>query len=156
VDEAIGASAFSMKGVLVLAPILTAPVQPGAYVTVIGEVVRFDPAAIATRMKEAMPVLPADVASRYQGKAAIIATSVINNAMADLEKKLPPPMSPDELNLNNAMKQIGPGFTALRQAVSGSNMPDISADATTIATGFTQAAAFWRATPRPDAAKWTE
>ena len=58
VDGAIGDSAFSMKGVLVLAPILTAPVKPGAYVTVIGDVVRFDPAAIATRMKESMPVLP--------------------------------------------------------------------------------------------------
>jgi cytochrome c556 len=158
VDGAIGDSAFSMKGVLVLAPILTAPVKPGAYVTVIGDVVRFDPAAIATRMKESMPVLPPDAAAKYQGRPAIIATSVINEAMTDLAKKPPPPMSPDELNLNKAMKEIGPGFTALRQALGGAtpSMTDAAREATTLVNGFTQASAFWKVTPRPDAAKWTE
>jgi len=156
VEEPIGESAFSMKGVLVLAPVLTAPVKPGAYVTVIGDVVRFEASAIATRMKDAMPVLPPEIAAKYQGHPVIVATSVINSAMMDLAKKLPPPMSPDEINLNTAMKQIGPGFTALRQAVAGGNMADAASEATTIAAGFTQAAAFWKATPREDAAKWTE
>ena len=36
-----------------------------------------------------MPVLAADVAAKYRGRAAIIATSVINGAMTDLAKRAP-------------------------------------------------------------------
>src|SRR5262249_20359475 len=111
--------AAGAQDVLIVAPLLTSPVQPGAYVTVIGEVVKFDPAAGAARMKEAAP--PRDVAAKYAGRPAVLATSVINGAMTDLAKKLPPPMTPAELELNKAMKQISPAFTALRQAVTASN-----------------------------------
>src|SRR5262249_39208327 len=95
-------------------------------------------------------------AVKFQGGPAIIAVSVINGSMTDLAKKLPPPMSPDELNLNKAMKTIGPGFTALRAAVNGSNAADAATQAAAIAKGFTAAAAFWKANARPDAAQWTE
>ena len=39
------------KDVLVLAPTLTGVVQPNTYVTVVGEVIRFDPAEVAKRLK---------------------------------------------------------------------------------------------------------
>ena len=126
VDQRYGGTAFSVdqdratsagQDVLVLAPLLNAPVEANAYVTVIGEVVRFDAADAAARMKDAMPVLAPDVAAKYRGRAAIIATSVINGAMTDLAKRLPPPMTPEELALSKVMKQVGPGFTALRQSV---------------------------------------
>lgn len=164
VGQRLGATAFSLEqnpaahggqAVLVLAPLLNGPIEPHAYLTVIGEVVRFDATAIAGRMKDAMPVLGPDVAAAYRGRAAIIASSVINTAMTDLAKRLPPPMTPEELALSKVMKQIGPGFTALRQSVTGSNA-DAAAQAGALKTGFTQAAAFWKSQPHPDAMQWNE
>jgi cytochrome c556 len=142
------------QDVLVVAPLLTSPVQPGAYVTVIGEVIKFDSALVLARMKEAAP--PADVAAKYAGKPALLATSVINTAMTDLAKKLPPPMTPAEIDLNKAMKQISPAFTALRQAVTASNTSDARVQATALSSGFTAAAAFWKTQPHPEAVEWTE
>ena len=164
VEQRFGATAFSIDqdstksapDVLVLAPILTAPVEPNAYVTVIGEVVRFDLATVTARMKEATPALPADVVAKYRGRPAIIATSVINHAMTDLAKRLPPPMSPEEQALSRLMKQIGPGFNTLRQAVTASNAADVTSQASMLNKAFTDAAAFWRTQAHPDAIQWTE
>ena len=105
VEQRYGAAAFSIdqdrtksaeQDILVLAPLLNAPVEPNTYVTVIGEVVRFDLAAVTAKMKDAMPALAAEVVAKYRGRPAIIASSVINSAMTDLAKRLPPPMSPEE------------------------------------------------------------
>jgi hypothetical protein len=142
------------QDVLIVAPLLTSPVQPGAYVTVIGEVIKFDPAVVAARMKDAAP--SPDVAAKYTGKPAVLATSVINQSMTDLAKKLPPPMTLAEIELNKAMKQISPAFTALRQAVTASNTSDARDQATALAKGFTAAAAFWQTQPHPEAVQWTE
>jgi cytochrome c556 len=165
VDRRFGATAFSVdqdkvksagQDVLVLAPLLTAPVEPDAYVTVIGEAVRFDSATVAARMKDTMPALAPDVAAKYEGRAAIIAVSVINNAMTDLAKRLPPPMTPDEEALSKLMKQIGPGFNALRQAVTGTNAADAGAQSAGLTKLFTDTAAFWKSKPHPDAIQWND
>ena len=164
VDQRYGATAFTVDqdrskagaDVLVLAPLLNSPVEPNAYVTVIGEVVRFEAADASTRMKESMPVLAAEVAEKYRGRAAIIATSVINGAMTDLAKRLPPPMSPEELALSKVMKQVGPGFNTLRQSVTAANGPETTAGAAALVKHFGEAAAFWKANPRPDAIQWNE
>ena len=164
VAQVYGATAFSVAqanqkdraaDVLVVAPILTAPVQPGSYVTIIGDVIRFDSATLVSRMKDTAPVLAPEVVERYRGKPAIVAVSVINGAMTDLAKKLPPPMTPGEVALNKAMKQVGPAFTALRQAATGSNAADAAAQAAALKAGFTEAAAFWKTQARPDATEWT-
>ena len=168
VDQRFGETAFSVaqarakpaadgaRDVLVLAPLLTGPVEPGAYVTVIGEVMRFEPADVAAKMKDAAPQLPADAIAKYRGRPAIIATSVINSGMTDLAKRLPPPMSPEEEALSRQMKQIGPAFSALRQAVTASNAADVAAQATAMTKAFGEAAAFWKPRPHPDAIQWTE
>jgi hypothetical protein len=165
VEQRYGSTAFSVdqdrtksaeQDVLILAPLLNAPVEPNGYVTVIGEVVKFDVADAAARMKDAMPILAPDVVARYRGRAAIIATSVINGAMTDLAKRLPPPMSPEELALSKVMKQVGPGFNALRQAATATNGPDTSAQAAGLVKLFGEAAAFWKLQARPDAIQWTE
>lgn len=140
--------------VLIVAPLLTAAVEPGSYVTVIGEVVKFDAQAVAARMKDAAP--PAAVAAKFAGRPAVLAMSVINTSMTDLAKKLPPPMTPEELQLNKAMKQVGPAFTALRQAVTASNASDAKDQAAALSAGFTEAAAFWKTQPHPEAVQWTE
>jgi hypothetical protein len=164
VDQRFGSTAFSVDqdakssgpDVLVLAPLLNAPVEPNAYVTVIGEVVKFDAGDAAARMKDAMPVLPADVAAKYRGRAAIIATSVINGAMTDLARRLPPPMSPEELAYSKVMKQVGPGFTSLRQLVTAAKGPETADQAAALAKLFGEAAPFWKAQARPDAIQWVE
>ena len=168
VGKPFGATAFSVvqgrtangagpaSDVLVLAPLLTAPVEPGAYVTVIGEVIRFDPAVAAAKMKDAAPQLPADVVDTFRGRPAIVATSVINGAMTDLAKRLPPPMTAEEQALSRQMKVIGPGFNALRQAVTAANSTDAAAHATSLTKAFAEAAAFWKPKPHPDAIQWTE
>ena len=168
VDQRFGDTAFSVvqgrargssdgpRDLLVLAAVLTAPVESGAYVTVIGEVMRFETAEIAAKMKDAMPQLSADVMNAYRGRPAIVATSVINAAMTDLAKRLPPPMSPEEQALSRQMKQIGPGFSALRQAVTAANAADAAAHAAAMSKAFGEAAAFWKPRPHPDAIQWTE
>ena len=132
-----------------LAPLLNAPVEPNAYVTVIGEVVRFDAADAAARMKDAMPSLAPEVAAKYRGRPAIIATSVINGAMTDLARKLPPPMSPEELALSKVMKQVGPGFTALRTAATASNGAETTAQSAALVKLFGEAVVFWKAQAAP-------
>jgi cytochrome c556 len=166
VDQRFGASAFSIvqgrRGdttggdVLVLAPILTAPVAPGAYVTVIGEVVRFDPEQVAAKMKGNAPALDADTVAKYRGRPAIVATSVINAAMTDLAKRLPPPMTPEEEALSRLMKQIGPGFNSLRQSVTAANATDAAAQAAALHKAFGETAAFWKGKTHPDALQWNE
>ena len=168
VDQRFGETAFSViqgganaaavetRDLLVMAPVLTAPVEPGKYVTVIGEVVKFEPADVAAKMKDAAPQLAPDVIAKYRGRPAIVAASVINNAMTDLAKRLPPPMSPEEQALSRQMKQIGPAFNALRQAVTASNAADAGAQASTMTRAFGEAAAFWKPRPHPDAIQWTE
>jgi len=148
------ARANAGQDILVVAPLLTAPVQPGAYVTVIGEVVKYDPAAVSERMKDAAPA--AEIAAKYAGRPALLATSVINGAMTDLAKKLPPPMTPGEIELNRAMKQISPAFTALRQAATAGNTSDARDHAAALSSGFTAAATFWKTQPHPEAVEWTE
>lgn len=159
-----GATAFSIvqanqkdraADILVVAPLLTAPLQPGAYVTVIGDVIRFDTPTLVSRMKDAAPVLAPDVVDRYRGKPALVAVSVINGSMTDLARKLPPPMSAEEVMLNKAMKQVGPAFTALRQAATASNAADAATQAAALKSGFTDAAAFWKTQAHPDATEWT-
>jgi hypothetical protein len=165
VDQTYGATAFSVdqdraksagQDVLVLAPLLNAPVEPNAYVTVIGDVVRFDLAETAARMKDAMPLLGPEVVAKYRGRPAIIATSVINGAMTDLARRLPPPISPAELALSKVMKQVGPGFTTLRQSATAGSGPETTAQAAALVKLFGEAAAFWKIQSRPDAIQWTE
>ena len=165
VEQRYGATAFSIdqdrtksaaQDVLVLAAFLNAPVEPNSYVTVIGDVVRFDLAAVMARMKDSMPALAPEVVAKYHGRPAIIASSVINTALTDLAKRLPPPMTPAEEAFSRLMKQVGPGFNALRQAVTASNGGDAAAHAAALKKNFTETAAFWKTKTYPDATQWNE
>jgi len=164
VDRRFGATAFTIaqkraksagQDVLVLVPLLTAPVAPDAYVTVIGEAVRFDPVETAAKMKDAMPALSPEVAAGFRGRAAIIATSVINGAMNDLAKRPPPPMSAEEEALSKLMKQIGPAFNALREAATASNAADAAQQAGLLKAAFADTAPFWKTRMLEDAIKWS-
>ena len=162
VEKSLGPTAFAVDqsapktggdGILVLAPRLNAPVDLNSYVTVVGQLVKFDPAEIASKSKDIKVDLPPDVVEKYRGRPALLANAVINKAYADLAKRLPPPMNADEETLSKLMKQIAPAFAAMR------NADDATADATkqnaaVLKQAFTETEAFWRAKGKTDAIQW--
>jgi cytochrome c556 len=165
VDQIFSRTAFSLdqdpakstgQDVLVLVPTLQGPVDLNAYVTVFGEVVKFDPAEIARKVKDYRLDLPADVAAKYRGRPAVIATTVLNAKMVDLAKRLPPPMTADEEALSKVMKRVAPAFAALRQAADGSNADGARQNAVILKQAFTETEAFWKAKSKADAAKWAQ
>ncbi|MFI5179649.1 MAG: hypothetical protein ACHQO8_13850, partial [Vicinamibacterales bacterium] len=105
------------KDLLVLAPNLQTAPETNAYVTVVGDAVRFDPAEVARRLRGYTLDLPPDVIEKYKGQPAVFATAVINAANTDLAKKPIVPPTPEEEALDKVMKQVSPGFTALRQSL---------------------------------------
>jgi cytochrome c556 len=166
VDQILSPTSFSMdqdrtkstgQDVLVLAPRLNEPVEVNAYVTVLGEVVKFDPADIKSKAKELkvdLPDVPADVAAKYRGKPAVIATTVLNAKMVNLAMRLPPPMTGDEEALQKVMKRVAPAFAALRGAVDKSDMEATKQNATALKQAFTEAESFWKGKGKADATKW--
>ena len=165
VDERLAPTVFSVdqdkskrtgKDVLILAPRLNTAVEANAYVTVIGEVVRFDPEEIARKSKDYPLDLAPDVASRYRGRPAVLATAVITTALVDLTKRLPPPMTADEEAYSRIMKRVGPAFTTLRQAVTASNADAAKEVIGALKQGFTDAEAFWKTRGTLDAMGWAQ
>lgn len=158
VDQVLSKSAFSVdqqrvagapapKGptdVLVLVPTLQSPVDPKSYVTVMGELVKFDPAEVTKKAKDYKLDLPPDVAAKYAGRPTLIATSVINEKFTDLAKRLPPPMTADEEVLSKVMKQLPPALAALRSAVDANKAEDATKNAMVLRQGFTDTEAFWK------------
>jgi cytochrome c556 len=158
VDQILSKSAFSVDqhriegapapknptDVLVLVPTLQSPVDPKAYVTVMGELVKFDPAEIAKKAKDYKIDLPADAIAKYAGRPALIATSVITEKFVDLAKRLPPPMTADEESLSKIMKQLPPALAALRSAVDANKAEDATKNAMVLRQGFTDTEAFWK------------
>jgi cytochrome c556 len=165
VDQIFSRTVFSLdqdptkstgQDVLVLAPTLQGPVDLNAYVTVFGEVVKFDPAEIASKIKDYKLDLPADAAAKYRGRPAVIATTVLNAKMVDLAKRLPPPMTPDEEALGKVMKRVAPAFAALRQAADGADADKTRQNAVILKQAFTETDAFWKTKARADAMKWAQ
>lgn len=115
---------------LVIAPVLNAPLTPNAYVTVIGEV------------------------GRHDGGPAIQATSVLTAAGVDLAKRIPPPLTADEAAFDKVMKGIGPAFNALRQALGSPAGADAPKHAATLKAGFIETEAFFKKGAKADAQKW--
>jgi cytochrome c556 len=167
VDQVLSKSAFAVDqrrvagapapskptDVLVLVPNLQSPVDPKSYVTVMGELVKFDPAEVAKKAKDYKIDLPPDAIAKYTGRPALIATSVITDKFVDLAKRLPPPMTADEETLSKVMKQFPPALAALRTAVDGSKAEDATKNAAVLKQGFTDTEAFWK-TKKPDATQW--
>ena len=161
VARVLGGSTFTLAqnrtdgstgDVLVVAPVLTAALAPRSYVTVIGEVVAFDAARVAERMKNV--ALPEGVAERYRGKPAVLATSVITSSLTDIARIPPPPLTPEEQSLQQSMKAIGAAFATLRLADPAKAREDAEA-AGTLAKTFADVEAFWKTRSRPDAVQWT-
>jgi len=138
VEQLLTATAFSMDqdakkpsmtDLLIVAPTLNSPPKAGAYMTVVGVVLKFDAAEIQKRSRGYALDLPANVQERYRGKVMVLASSVVDPAMIDLAKVLPKPAAPDELALSAIMKQVQPAVAELRKGADGSDKAIATAQA---------------------------
>jgi cytochrome c556 len=130
--------------VLVLVPNIQRPVDLKSYVTVMGEVMKFDPAEIAKKAKDYKIDLPPDAMAKYAGRPVVLATSVINEKFDDVAKRLPPPLNAEEEAFQKVMRAVGPASAALRPAVDGSNAEVASKNAAILQKGFADTEAFWK------------
>jgi cytochrome c556 len=141
------------KEVIVLARRLHEKVEPNAYITVIGEVVRADAAEIAKVSKEVAASLPPDLLAQHAGKPVVIATAVVTTALNDIAKFIPPPMTPEEAVLDKAMKAVGGANGALRKGVDASNAELVKTNTDILAKAFAETEAFWKARNSAEAVK---
>jgi hypothetical protein len=154
VEANLSKSAFSVdqdktkstgKEVLVLAPTLQSTTDVNTYVTVIGQLVKFDPADVATKLKDYKLDLSPEIVSKYMGKPVVLATAVINTAGIDIAKKPIPPPTTDDLTLQRVMTRLPPAQAALRKGIDGSSAELTKEQATIIKNAFTETEAFWKA-----------
>jgi cytochrome c556 len=141
--------------VLVIAPALTAPPALNSYVTVQGEVIKFDPEEVARKARGYTLDMPADAVEKFRGKPAVIATAVITTALLDLAKKPVPPMTPDDVLLDGYMKAINPAFTALRAGLDKPDAALVTAQVATIKKGFSDVQTFFKVKDMADALQWS-
>jgi hypothetical protein len=161
VDQTLAPLAFAIdqdktksgdKSVIVIAPRMHEPVELNSYVTVIGEVVKPDAAEITKRMKGAANGI-AEILAKNPGRPVIVATSVINTALNDLAKFIPPPMTPEEAVLDKAMKAVGAANGALRKGVDASSVELVKTNTAILAKAFAETEAFWKTRGKEDAVK---
>jgi hypothetical protein len=143
------------KDVLVLAPTLQKQADTNGYVTVIGQLIKFDPAEVATRLKGYTIDLSAEDQARFKGKPVVLATAVINTAGIDIAKKPIPAMSADELALQKIMTKLPPAQAALRKALDGKDMKLSTEQATILKTAFAETEAFWKTKGNTEAMNWS-
>jgi hypothetical protein len=165
VEQALTKTAFSVdqdktkstgKEVLIIAPYLSAAVTPNSYVTVVGEVIKFDPAEVAKRAKDYTLDLPPDVIAKFAGKPAVIATSVITAELADIGKRVPPPMTPAEEAFDKTMKSVSGANTALRKGIEESSLELTKQQTAILKKGFMEAQLFFKNRNTADAVGWAQ
>ena len=139
------------KDVLVLAPTMQKPAEANGYVTVIGQLIKFDEKEVAAKLKDYKIDLSPDDLAKFRGKPVVLATAVINTAGIDIAKKPIPAMSADELALQKIMTRLQPAQAALRKALDGKDLDLVKEQATILKTSFTETEAFWKAKGNTDA-----
>lgn len=163
VDQTLSPIAFSVdqdktkstgQDVLVLAPRLNEPVEVNTYVTVIGEVVKFDPAD--AKVKDRLSGLSSDALAKYTGKPAIVATSVINTAMNDLARRLPPKMTAEEEAFQKVMQKVGAANGAFRGIIEKSDANGAKEQAAALKAAFIATEAFFKPHGKADAIGWAQ
>jgi hypothetical protein len=153
--KAVGLTGVKPSGrpLLVIAPYLNAPLDPKHYLIVRGQVVRFEPAAIAQVAPGYTLDLPADAGSKFQGQPVLVATAVLDSTYTDLAKRPIPPPTALDVSLSEAMKAINPAFTAIRAAAQESKGDVVAVNAAKLKLAFAEAAAIFDASKNPAAAR---
>jgi cytochrome c556 len=125
-----------------------------SYVTVIGEVVKFDPAD--AKVKDRLAGFSPEALARYTGKPAIVATNVINTAMNDVARRLPPKMTAEEEAFQKVMQKVGAANGAFRGIIEKSDAEGAKEQATTLKAAFVAAEAFFKPHGKADAIGWAQ
>src|SRR5262249_53818313 len=153
VEQPLTKSTFSVdqdkskadKEILIVAPTPRESVTPSAYVTILGELMKFDPDEIKKKTKNYTLDLSPDLIAKYKGKPAIVATAVVvNSTGVDIAKVPPPPMTPEELEFQKIMRQVGPANTALRGALDKMDAAAVKEQVSLLSTSFTKTEAYWK------------
>jgi cytochrome c556 len=163
VDQTLSPTAFSVdqdktkstgKDVLVLAPRLNEPLELNTYVTVIGEVVKFDPND--AKVKDRLAGFAPDALAKWTGKPAVVATSVINAAMNDVARRLPPKMTTEEEAFQKVMQKVGAANGAFRGIIEKSDVKAAQEQAATLKQAFITTEAFFKPHGKADAIGWAQ
>ena len=142
------------KEVLVLAPTLQKQADQNGYVTVIGQLIKFDEKEVAAKLKDyQIDLSPADIA-KYKGKPVVLATAVINTSGIDIAKKPIPPMTADDLALQKIMTKLPPAQAAVRKSLDSKDAAGAKEQATVLKDSFTQIEAFFKTKNNQEAMKW--
>lgn len=163
VETTVSKTAFSidqdpkratLNDILVIAPHLHDHPAPGEYITVIGEVMRFEAASIAAKARGYALDLPPDAIARYQGKPMVLATSVVDGRMTELAKFVPPPLTPEEAAFDAVMKQVNPTFGELRKGLEASDGALVKEHGTRLRGLFADTQTFFAKRSVSDAQGW--
>lgn len=142
------------KEVLVLAPSLQKPTDVNAYVTVIGQLIKFDEKEVAAKLKDyQIDLSPADIA-KFKGKPVVLATAVINTAGIDIAKKPIPAMTADDLTLQKIMTKLPAAQGAVRKTLDSKDMAGAKEQAALLKDAFAQIETFFKAKNNQEAMKW--
>ena len=160
VEASLGTMAFTVDqdktkaapDVLVLAHRMSDPVAPNTYVTVIGLLMKYDPADVAARSKAHAHDLGAD-AAKYEGKPVVLATSVVNDRMLDLARFIPPTMTPEEEALQRAMRGVPAASGEMRKGADSSNVEMATKNIATLTAAFAETESFMKKRGKLDAVK---
>jgi hypothetical protein len=159
VEQVLSKSAISVdqdktkstgKEILVLAPTMNGTVDLNTYVTVIGELMAFDPAEIAKKAKGYTLDISPEAVAKYKGRPVVLATAVVNNVGIDVAKKPIPPPTADDLALAKVMKQVGPANTALRSDIEKMDVALTKEHAGLLKRMFIETENFWKAKNKPE------
>jgi cytochrome c556 len=142
------------KEVLVLAPTLQKQADQNGYVTVIGQLIKFDEKEVAAKLKDyQIDLSPADI-EKFKGKPVVLATAVINTSGIDIAKKPIPPMTADDLALQKIMTKLPPAQAAVRKSLDSKDAAGAKEQATILKDSFAQVEAFFKAKNNQEAMKW--
>jgi hypothetical protein len=144
----------AVNDIIVIAPTLQTPAPAGAYVTVIGEAMRFDEAVLTAKAKQYKLDIPADAAARFKGRPMVLATQVVDAANTDLAKAPPVPLTPEEEAFDKVMKQVNPTFGEIRKGLEAADLDLITTQGTKLRGLFAETRTFFNDRSTLDAVGW--
>lgn len=140
--------------VLVIVPTLQTAPELNAYLTVQGEVFKFDPAEVTKRNRTYTLELTPEQIEKYRGKPAVMATVVLNAALLDLAKRPITPPTPAEVALSAAMKTITSAMGVVRTGLEKPDAAQLKEQAAALKKAFTETEAIFKARNTTTAIAW--
>ena len=140
--------------VIVIAPTLQETPGPNVYLTVQGEVMRFDPAEIAKKARNYTVDLPPDVVEKYRGKPAVLAAVVVTPGLVDLAKRPIPPPTPAEIAMSGAMKTINSAMGVVRAGLEKPDAAQLKEQAAALKKAFAETEAIFKTRGTATAITW--